>query len=1238
MRSFAAFACFVWLAAFLITPVSVLAEAPNGGLLFSLSGDGPGDGFTADYAHADPDAEYLFDYTLIPDGAKGKAFSGAHTESKLMAYLAPGNIYAERGTISFFWRSRDPVGKMPFKIFYVSYCDHSTLDMTWARVDYNGSGFEGFVTDANKARIRVSYKPAVFPAPDKWTHIALAWDETQGVRLFINGALVAKKDTTSVFSAGLGFFTPHGRFSNPGTVTSNCGHLRGGDIDEINIYDRMLAEDQVKLLAQGQALAPMEPLDRSLDNPRFRAEWWLRNGWNRPGDLPLVLDETNYTVRKVEIHDAYDQKKWAWRANDGIRETTWPDSYNRSSLLGRSDYFIEPDWYCYSTSGKAITFTIPDEPWNYCELTGAAFGTATRVFLDKERQKEAEQPLFSRSIGQERTFHPLADTFSGGKIRFENTVKETPLGEFMVYNVAPGFEPVGTHTMTYTLTAQSGQQNKTLDELETFIENRYPADERQIMLALPNGANRAPGAAARNPLPFVHILIPAGFREDGPRTQENAYGGFAYELANLPWALDGIAIDIPALDVKPTHGEYFPLNIQVKDPIWPNRNLLDFSFSVKPGQAKTLWLDTRDRIIPNGRSLYITIAGAGSDFGPASLEGARLRLVFKARAEGIEEQKTDRLAQIRDNFAANLTETRPQKMKQEWYARFYRDVEDILRIDPDNKLARLFWNWYDSESGKPEFEQPKATPGVPLWAFRQTEILKQWKYFLNWWIDERQIENGELGGGLSDDGDFANCMPGLALMGVDSAKITDSMHRLMDAYYNNGMFTNGLNTIVTDALHVSEEGTNVQSELMVLEYGDPKIVERIMETSARYPDVTKVNSAGHRHFPSRFYSSTFQATENPWCWSSPYGFTVLHPGMTLVEFNGNPITRKLIEEVADGYLAHKKKDANGREVIPQEINFLTDEDRYPSSGSVAELFQVASRWTGDAKYLEHLGGIPKPGARNVVDRRSLEDSYAWTIQYNSQQMWLGTEGFPWDDGPYISYSSIIVDRLGGAPVNRGNQFPHHFVSWKFEKPHGAENMAILVPQPAQNSLRVIAYNILNDPQKVNMVGWDVAPGTWEVTEGVDTNGDDQPDMAIFTRTLAFERTGEITFTIPPRKNYIIQLELKEKGVPYWSRPDLGIGRDDVKVKDGKVQATVHSLGAVDSPATEIALVDASGNILVRTKVPALMAPLDLKPKTVQVTLAVPKGKTLEGCRVVIDPEKKMTEITRMNDAVAVGGK
>ena len=892
----------------------------------------------------------------------------------------------------------------------------------------------------------------------------------------------------------------------------------------------------------------------------------------------------------------------------------------------------------YSTSGKTIIYTIPDEFWNYCELTGAAYGTTTRVFLDKERQKESEQPLFSRPMGQERTFHLSGQSFFGGKIRYENVVKETPLAEFQVYNVTPGFEPEGVHKMTYSLTDQSEQKNKTLEELLMYIKNRYPADERQVMLALPNGAPRAPKKnVAKSPLPLVHILIPAGFRDDGPRTKENAYGGFYYELANLPWALDGIAIDLPALKIKPTHGEFFPINIQVKDPIWPNRNLFDFSFSVKPGEPKTLWLDTRDRVIPNGRSLYLTIAGAGQDFGPAALEGAQLRLVFKNRQDAIPEQEIDRFTQVRDNLAGNLSETRPQKMKLEWYARFYRDMEDLFAINPNHTLGRYYWYWYDPESGQLPFEQPKAPAGIPLWAFRQTEIVKQWKYFLNWWIDNRQIENGELGGGLSDDGDFANCMPGLALLGVDTAKISDSLHRLMDAYYANGMFTNGLNTIVTDALHVSEEGTNVQSELMLLEYGDPKLVERMMETAARYPDITGVNQAGHRHFPSRFYSSTFLATEDPWCWSSPYSYTVLHPGMTLVEFNGYTATKELIQEVGEGYLAHAVKDTNGRTVIPQEINFITDEGRFPSTGSSAELFQVLYHWTGDRKYIEHLGGSATPGVRGPVDKGRLEESYMSIIRSNSQRMYIGTEGFPWDDGPYISYGSILNDRLGGAPINRGNQFPWHKVSWKFDKSYGAENVAILVPQPSSSLIRVIAYNLMKDPLAVTMVGWGVDPGTWEVTEGIDTNGDDLPDTAIQNRTVTFERTGELQFTFPPRKNFIIQMDLKEKGTPYWSRPDLGIGKDDVQVKGGRVQVTVHSLGSVDAPATSVALVDAEGNVLASAKVPAIKAPRDFKPRTANVTLSVPKKALLEGCRVVVNPDRKMGEITRMNNECLVKG-
>ena len=129
-------------------------KGPEPGLLFYLSGEHQ---FTADVAApgtAEPNN--LKDVTIIPDGAKGSAFQCADTQ--LLSYWAPGNMYAQRGTLSFFWRSRYPVGPTEFPIFRVGYADHSSWDMVWLRIDYNGHGFDAFVTDASSARtLRVGH-------------------------------------------------------------------------------------------------------------------------------------------------------------------------------------------------------------------------------------------------------------------------------------------------------------------------------------------------------------------------------------------------------------------------------------------------------------------------------------------------------------------------------------------------------------------------------------------------------------------------------------------------------------------------------------------------------------------------------------------------------------------------------------------------------------------------------------------------------------------------------------------------------------------------------------------------------------------------------------------------------------------------------------------------------------------------------------------------------------------------
>ena len=147
-----------------------MKDSEKTGLLFYHSCET----FTADFARGKAEPTFCDKVDVIEDGAVGKAFSCDDVQK--LAFRAPHNIYAERGTLSFFWRSRYPVGPTAFPIFRVGFADHSSWDACWLRIDYNGNGFDAMITDINLSRARVSVPLDPFPAPEVWTHLALSWD------------------------------------------------------------------------------------------------------------------------------------------------------------------------------------------------------------------------------------------------------------------------------------------------------------------------------------------------------------------------------------------------------------------------------------------------------------------------------------------------------------------------------------------------------------------------------------------------------------------------------------------------------------------------------------------------------------------------------------------------------------------------------------------------------------------------------------------------------------------------------------------------------------------------------------------------------------------------------------------------------------------------------------------------------------------------------------------------------
>ena len=468
-------------AALLISPA---AQAQDGdGLLFAVSAE---DGGTAQAAGGEAQPIFARGVSTVPDGAHGPALS--LDDNLALAWSAPGNIQAQRGTLSFFLRTRTPLGEAPVTLFRVGAADSTSWDMSWLRIDWNGAGYDAFVTDTNLARTRVSV-PMAAPAPDAWVHVAFAWDELTGVKLWIDGRLVAETDQPAHYDMGLFGFGPFQRIVSPYQVHSLYNYRRSGDMDELRIYDRMLDDAGVAALTRGETPATTMPAP---DDRARHTAWLQRHGWQDAAPPPLDTPVT--TIRKVEFTDTRDLKAKMFRGADGIRETTWPGVYNRSRLPGRNDYFQLPDWNVYSEGGRAYDLSLPDEPWNRIELTGAAYGTLDRADGD------GAGVLLRRREGVERTTTQLAQDRHGGTIRWENEAPETPIQEIAAYHVAPGEVPDGLGTLSYSIDpAADPARYAALAETRSFIAGRFVPAERSTVVALPAGAPRNARAADSTP-------------------------------------------------------------------------------------------------------------------------------------------------------------------------------------------------------------------------------------------------------------------------------------------------------------------------------------------------------------------------------------------------------------------------------------------------------------------------------------------------------------------------------------------------------------------------------------------------------------------------------------------------------------------------------------------------------------------------------------------------------------------
>ena len=253
------------------------------------------------------------------------------------------------------------------------------------------------------------------------------------------------------------------------------------------------------------------------------------------------------------------------------------------------------------------------------------------------------------------------------------------------------------------------------------------------------------------------------------------------------------------------------------------------------------------------------------------------------------------------------------------YNKYFNELKKKYPRDP---LLRMY-------TGEQLFVPPDfdTTAGdAPKWARLERETMNRLLKVVHWWVEKKQIANGEMGGKYGDDVELLrNWLP--AILGADDSIARAGYDRLANGVWNSDALDRGFARQVDDVEHSAELFRDTHPSLFLMHYGNPEYVERCLISMQNFRDVwTGVTPLGHRHFKSYYLSST-KVLSGPL-----YGIDValnaraILPGLWAAWYNGNPAIVTSFSEWCDAWVADAARTDNGKPagILPSAVTFSTD--------------------------------------------------------------------------------------------------------------------------------------------------------------------------------------------------------------------------------------------------------------------------------------------------------------------------
>ncbi|MCK5556826.1 MAG: hypothetical protein KAJ01_00495, partial [Candidatus Hydrogenedentes bacterium] len=216
--------------------------------------------------------------------------------------------------------------------------------------------------------------------------------------------------------------------------------------------------------------------------------------------------------------------------------------------------------------------------------------------------------------------------------------------------------------------------------------------------------------------------------------------------------------------------------------------------------------------------------------------------------------------------------------------------------------------------------------GAPSWAVAQREALCRALEVIDYWVGA-QNQDGEFGSGFESDSELLRWWP-MAVLVADHDGAREAIRRLAEGIWTSGIVERGYCAAVRDVQQSARLTSNTLPIMVMADYGNPRYVERCMETMKCMRDVwTAVNQRGHLHFKSAWFSATRCDEKPPHAVDVPMNARAAEPGRWLCWYNHNPTVIKLFADWGRSWAEDARRTDNDKPegVIPAAISFAGDE-------------------------------------------------------------------------------------------------------------------------------------------------------------------------------------------------------------------------------------------------------------------------------------------------------------------------